>query len=65
MPQRPMHKVSPDALRDFMERMLLALGCDEETSKIAAEIHLEADLRGILYQGTGIRTCFPAVYTKG
>ena len=51
MSLRPMHKVSPDALRDFMERMLLALGCDEETSKIAAEIHLEADLRGILYQG--------------
>lgn len=51
MSQRPMHKVSPDALRDFMERMLRALGCDEETSKLVANVHLEADLRGVLYQG--------------
>lgn len=38
-------------LRELMEQMLLSVGCDIETAKILAEIHLESDLRGVSVQG--------------
>jgi LDH2 family malate/lactate/ureidoglycolate dehydrogenase len=39
------------ALRRFMERILGAVGCDDETARALADVHLEADLRGVGVQG--------------
>ena len=39
------------ALRDFMERLLLAVGCDHASAVIAADVFLEADMRGVGLQG--------------
>jgi LDH2 family malate/lactate/ureidoglycolate dehydrogenase len=44
-------RISVDALRDYMVRILRAAGCDTENAKIAAEIFLEADMRGVSFQG--------------
>jgi LDH2 family malate/lactate/ureidoglycolate dehydrogenase len=44
-------KISVNALRDYMFRILRAAGCDPENAKIAAEIFLEADMRGVSFQG--------------
>lgn len=44
--------VPADVLRDFLTRILLALGCDEENARIIAEGLVEADLRGHRIQGT-------------
>lgn len=38
-------------LREIMERLLKAVGCDDETAAALAEIHLEADMRGVGVQG--------------
>ena len=38
-------------LRDYMQRLLRAVGCTEEDAKTAAGVFLEADLRGIQKQG--------------
>ena len=38
-------------LRDFMQRLLQAAGCPNESAGIAADAFLEADLRGIGLQG--------------
>jgi len=39
------------ALRGFMERLLLAVGCDHASAEIAADVFLEADMRGVGLQG--------------
>ena len=38
-------------LRDYMVRLLRAVGLDDETAKTVAGLHLESDLRGINVQG--------------
>lgn len=38
--------LNPDALRDLMERLLAAAGCGPEAAMAAADVLLEADLRG-------------------
>ncbi len=43
--------VNVDALRTLMEQLLAAIGCDAETAKTIANVHLEADLRGVSVQG--------------
>ena len=48
---RRTHTVTIDALRDLMQRLLVAAGADDENAKISAEQFLEADLRGIPTQG--------------
>src|ERR1700747_1528050 len=40
-----------EVLRDFIPRVLDAAGCCPEVVKIAAEVFLEADMRGVGYQG--------------
>lgn len=49
--ERRTRLVSADTLRDLMERMLRAAGCDADAAAIAADVFLEADLRGIGLQG--------------
>ncbi len=44
-------KVKIEVLRDYMERLLQAVGIDAETSRTLADIHLESDLRGVSVQG--------------
>lgn len=39
------------ALKDFMERLLIAVGFNKPTAEIVAGVHLESDLRGIPVQG--------------
>ena len=48
---RTTRTVTIDALRDLMQRLLVAAGADDENAKISAEQFLEADLRGIPTQG--------------
>jgi ureidoglycolate dehydrogenase (NAD+) len=48
---RPTRKVSPEALRALMERLLDAVGCAPDIAAVAAGVHLEADLRGHHIQG--------------
>jgi len=43
--------VEIEVLRDYMERLLRAVGVDDETSRTLAGIHLESDLRGVSVQG--------------
>lgn len=43
--------VKLDGLRKMMEGMLAAAGCDAETAKALADLHLEADMRGVGVQG--------------
>jgi len=38
--------IKADALRDLMEQLLAAVGCDHEAAAITADVLLEADLRG-------------------
>lgn len=40
-----------EVLRELMEEMLRAVGCDNETSQTLADVHLESDLRGVSVQG--------------
>ena len=49
--KRPMVTVSAEALRKVMEDLLAACGCPEDTRSSAAEVFLEAELRGIGLQG--------------
>ena len=51
MINRETRPIAVDALRKLMERILLAGGCDAETSQILADVHLESDLRGVSVQG--------------
>jgi LDH2 family malate/lactate/ureidoglycolate dehydrogenase len=44
-------KVEIEVLRDYLERLLQAVGIDAETSRTLAGIHLESDLRGVSVQG--------------
>ena len=48
---RPMRQVRPEALRQLMERLLVACGTTEEIAPVQADMHLEADLRGMDIQG--------------
>ena len=48
---RPMRQVRPEALRQLMERLLVACGATEEIAPVQADMHLEADLRGMDIQG--------------
>jgi LDH2 family malate/lactate/ureidoglycolate dehydrogenase len=43
--------IDVEALRRFMEHILGAVGCDTETARALADVHLEADLRGVGVQG--------------
>jgi L-2-hydroxycarboxylate dehydrogenase (NAD+) len=43
--------VNAEVLRESIARMLHAAGCDHEAAKIAAEVFLEADMRGVGFQG--------------
>jgi L-2-hydroxycarboxylate dehydrogenase (NAD+) len=43
--------VSLATLRQVMERLLRAVGCDQETAAALADVHLEADMRGVGVQG--------------
>jgi L-2-hydroxycarboxylate dehydrogenase (NAD+) len=49
--ERKIVKISVDALRDYMFRILRAAGCNTENARTAAEIFLEADMRGASFQG--------------
>ena len=51
MLNRETRQVRVDALRQLMEELLAAAGCDAETAAAIANVHLEADLRGIGVQG--------------
>ena len=51
MSDRPTRVISADALRDLMERMLGAVGCERDIAQAVANVHLEADLRGYQFQG--------------
>ena len=51
MTERPTRIVKPEVLRDLMERLLRAAGCTDVNAREAAEVFLEADLRGIGLQG--------------
>lgn len=48
---RPTVTVRADPLRQLMDNLLSACGCAEDTRGIAAEVFLEAELRGIGMQG--------------
>lgn len=48
---RPTLNVGAGALRALMERLLVACGCPDELASAAAEVFLEAELRGIGVQG--------------
>jgi L-2-hydroxycarboxylate dehydrogenase (NAD+) len=43
--------VPAEALRDFMERMLRAVGCKEHAAALIADVFLEADMVGVGLQG--------------
>jgi LDH2 family malate/lactate/ureidoglycolate dehydrogenase len=49
--ERRTRLISAEALRDLMDRMLRAAGCDTDAAAIAADVFLEADLRGVGLQG--------------
>lgn len=51
MAERKTRIVKPEVLRDLMERMLRAAGCEADAAATSAEVFLEADLRGIGLQG--------------
>ena len=51
MINRETRPIAVDALRKLMEQMLLAVACDAETARELANVHLEADLRGVSVQG--------------
>ncbi|MSO92531.1 MAG: Ldh family oxidoreductase [Rhodospirillales bacterium] len=48
---QPRRKIDANVLRDLMERLLMAAGCDGENARGAADGYLEADLRGHTIQG--------------
>ena len=49
--ERPIVTIDAPALRQVMDDLLGACGCPQETRSIAAEVFLEAELRGIGLQG--------------
>src|SRR5215469_9433698 len=51
MRKRKFISVTSEVLRDYITRVLYAAGCDPEAVKIAAEVFLEADMRGVGFQG--------------
>lgn len=51
MANRPTRNVKIEDLRDLMIRMFVAAGCERSNAETAAEVFLEADLRGINFQG--------------
>ena len=48
---RPVRIVLPGALRELMERLLIACGATVKIAQVQAEMHLEADIRGVGIQG--------------
>ncbi len=48
---RPVRRVRPDALLELMEGILVACGAPKDIAEVQAEMHYEADLRGISIQG--------------
>lgn len=50
-PDRPVRHVRPEALRQLMEGLLVACGATEDIARVQADMHLEADLRGVGIQG--------------
>ncbi len=48
---RPVKRVKPKALRQLMEGLLLACGATKEIAQVQADMHFEADLRGVGIQG--------------
>ena len=51
MPGEGTREVSIAVLRDLMERLFRAVGCDAETARITTDPFLEAHLRGINHHG--------------
>lgn len=51
MDARPTRTVEIPVLRDLMERLLRACGCDASNAATAAGVFLEADMRGVMFQG--------------
>jgi len=51
MRQRKSICVKADVLRDYIARVLRAAGCNDAAVKIAADVFLEADMRGVGFQG--------------
>ena len=51
MSPRPTRMLEIPVLRDLMERLLRASGCPDDSAAIAADVFLEADIRGIPQQG--------------
>lgn len=51
MTERKTVIVSVPVLRDYMERLLLSVGCERINAEIAADVFLEADMRGVGLQG--------------
>jgi len=51
MKPRTTKTIDPEVLREFMENLLRASGCDERARRRRCGIFLEADLRGIGLQG--------------
>jgi L-2-hydroxycarboxylate dehydrogenase (NAD+) len=49
--QRHQRRVPIGVLREFLNRILLAAGCEADDAAVAAEVFLDADLRGIGIQG--------------
>ena len=49
--ERPTRIVKSEVLRDIMERILIAAGCNSENAREATQVFLEADLRGFGLQG--------------
>jgi LDH2 family malate/lactate/ureidoglycolate dehydrogenase len=43
--------VEVDQLRRFMREILMAVGCDADVADELADVHLDADLRGVAVQG--------------
>lgn len=52
MSEQPTLTIPVDTLRDFVERIFRAAGCDERNARVTAAGVVEADLRGHRIQGT-------------
>ena len=51
MVDRPVRRLAPESLREVIETLLRGAGCSAENAAGAADVFLEADLRGIGLQG--------------
>ena len=64
MTEYPSRSVPVGVLRDLMERLIAAAGCDEEMARVAADVFLEANLRRIDHQGLDYMTKFVGAIRK-